>query len=452
MSAKRMPGPGFAKSVALQFDFKRNYIYPLEKLFREYGDYVTFTGGPPVVVAYHPDAVEHVLRANHKNYVKAEDMKELHPVLGLGLLTSEGEAWREHRRIIAPEFQHKNVESFYPIMTRHLKSLLAEWRTAKEVIDLAPALSKTTYGIAGETFFGANVEETSEVVYKGIEVTSAVAVRRMASPLKWPRWLPFPSHLRSNKAIKEMNEIVFRIIDERVNNPRPDAHDMLSRLTRVQLSREEIRDEVMTLLLAGHETTANALSWTLYLLGKRPKIQETLRDEVTAALADELPAFGELKNLRYTKMVFEESMRLFPPAATVGRQSLDADELGGYPIVKGTTVNLVQWVTHRHPEFWTEPNEFRPERFAKPEDHHPYAYFPFSAGPRECVGKNMAVVEGIALLAGLIRNFRFELAREEVAPRALITVRPDPGVFMRISKVPVGFSATRREKHPDLSE
>lgn len=434
MSPKRMPGPGLFETLGLVAKFRKSYLAPMDQLFAKYGDYVMFTGGRPVVMVSHPDGVEHVLKTNGKNYEKADDMKHLRPFLGNGLLTSNGEEWKEHRKIIAPEFQHKKIDTFFPIMVRHLKDMLTEWRTKSEFFDIAPSISRTTYGIAGECFFGAHVEDTANIVYNSIEIASMVAVKRMASPINWPSWMPFPSYLKSRRAVAEMNEIVFRIIDDRLAMP-SDAHDVLSRLTRTQMSREQIRDEVMTLLLAGHETTANALAWTLMLLGLHKKVQDNLRDEVLSVVSSEIPSLEELRTLRYTKMVLEESMRLFPPAATIGRKALAADEICGYAVPAGTNVNLSQWVTHRHPDFWEKPNDFHPERFANPNAHHPFAYFPFAAGPRECVGRNMAMVESIAMLAGMVRNFRFQLAESNISIKALITLRPHPGVFIKLTPV-----------------
>jgi cytochrome P450 len=414
---------------------RKNYIAPMERLFAEYGDFIYFHGFRDVCMVFNADAVEHVLKTNQKNYLKADDMKELRPVLGNGLLTSEGEEWRSNRRLMAPEFQHKNLQNFYGVISEHAEAMLKEWRGFIEVTDLAPALSKATYGIAGECFFGTNLESSSKVVYDGIEASSEVAIRRMMSIFRPSYKWPFPSHLKMNRAVAAMDKVVYGIIDDRLAHPKA-GEDVLSRLIKAGgLSRTQMRDEVMTLLLAGHETTANSLAWTLYLLGKHPDIQEKLRDEVTAAMAGEVPTMPELTKMPYAKMVLEESMRLIPPVAAIGRQNIEADELGGHPIKPDTKVNLVQWVIHRHPKYWDKPLEFIPERFADKSKHHPYAYFPFGGGARVCVGEHMAMMEGVALLATMIRNFRFQLARDDVKPRPLITVRPDPGLFMKLEPV-----------------
>jgi cytochrome P450 len=272
------------------------------------------------------------------------------------------------------------------------------------------------------------------MVSEAVEVSSKVAVRRMSNPIKFPIWVPTGPHRALHKAIRELNAVVYAIIEERKGNFEGKT-DLLSRMLKLNLKENEIRDEVMTLLLAGHETTANALSWSLYLLGRHPEVQGRLREELRAGISGDIPTFAEVGNLKYCRWVFEEGMRLFPPAALVGRTGIDADEVGGYPLKPGAQMQLCQWVVHRHPAFWDRPNEFMPERFANSADRHPYAYFPFAAGPRNCVGSNLAMLEGVAILATIVKNFEFsQIPGRETKPLPLITVRPDPGVFLKVSE------------------
>lgn len=437
MSHAKLPGPGFLGAVKIAYQASRNYLKPLEDIFADYGDYSGLQVGPPVAFVFHPDGIQHVLKTNFRNYVKTEDMEHLKPVLGEGLLTSEGEHWREHRKIIGPEFSNKRVEGFYPVIYRHLHTMIREWRDGvgvrDGVLNVSPPISKTTYEIAGECFFGSEVEDSAGTVYHAVEVSSRVAVRRMGSLPKLPLSFPTPEHLRLKRAVRELDEVVHRIIEQRRSNL-GDKQDVLSRLIRMNLDAKAIRDEVMTLLLAGHETTSNATSWTMYLLGQHPRIQEVLREELMTKVSGEIPTLAEIPSLHMTRMVLEESMRLYPPAALIGRKSIGEDVIGGYKIAPGTKVMMVQWVTHKHPEFWRNPLEFIPERFAEGESRHPFAYFPFAAGPRECVGKTMAMLEGIVLLAAIVKNFRFEVVKDvEVKIDPLITLRPNPGVVVRIS-------------------
>lgn len=436
METKILPGPSFLGVLKIGPRFTRNYIDPMVELFDEYGDYVALNGlGPQVAFVFHPDGVEHIFKTHQKNFLKSEDLDHLKPVLGEGLLTSEGQLWKDHRRLIAPEFQHKRMEGFYPSIEKHTTKMLGEWRALKDVVNVAPLVSKATYGIAGDCFFGSEVEDSASVVYEAVEIASRVAIRRMTRPWNLPLSLPIPPHLRLHKAMRELNSVVYGIINKR-RGDEAGRTDLLSRMLGVKLKENEVRDEVMTMLLAGHETTSNALAWTLYLLGRDPEVQGRLREELNAKVSGEMPTLEETKSLEYTRMVFEESMRLYPPAATVGRSVIEDDVIGGYRFKKGTKIALAQWVTHKHPAFWDEPMKFKPERFDGRNKHHPYAYFPFAMGPRECVGKTLAMLEGVAILAGIIKNFRVEgVAVPETRPLPLITVRPDPGVFLKLQSL-----------------
>jgi cytochrome P450 len=324
------------------------------------------------------------------------------------------------------------MPGFHSVIVKHLEKSLHEWEKLNDVTNIAPAISKLTYGIAGECFFGAEVEASAGLVYKSIEVTSSSAIRRMSSPIPLPLWVPLPHHLRTREAIRALNQVVFTIIEERKRHP-SEKPDVLSRLIQMGFSDADIRDEVMTMLLAGHETTANAIAWTMWLLAQHPEIQLKLHDELKTIMSGELPTYEEIEKLEFTRMVFEESMRLYPPAGMLGRKCIHEDIVGGYEIKAGTRVLLTQWITHRHPDFWPAPNEFRPERFADPTVRESNAYFPFADGLRECVGKNMAMLEGIALVAGIMRRFRLEfVAKPEVHVRPMVTLRPDPGVFLKL--------------------
>lgn len=438
-----MPGPrGFFKTFNYGSRFRRNYLIPMDELFKLYGDYVGFKIlGYNFGFVFHPDGIEHILKSNAKNYVKTDDMREMEIMLGKGLVTSEGEEWRHHRQLIGPEFQAKKNEGLYPIMQKHIRRMLESWTKERGPFNIAPHLSRSTYGIAGECFFGADLDDSALMVYHGIEVVSNFIVKRMSTLFPMPMWLPLPSHRRIKLAVERMDALVFKIIDDRLNNP-SHAHDILTRLTRIQnasgkpeLSVKQIRDEVITLLLAGHETTANALAWTLYLLARHQKVQQDLRDELNAKVSGDIPTYEEIRELRFTRLVLEESMRLFPPVATIGRKNIEPDSIQGFDIPKGTNINLSQWVTHRHPDFWFKPDEFIPERFSNPAAHHQFAYFPFAAGMRECIGKNMALLEGVAYIAAMVKNYNFRLADHDVRVRPLITLRPDPGLTMFVQPV-----------------
>jgi cytochrome P450 len=439
MTNARMPGPGFFEAYRMGVAFETDYISPMQKMFTRYGDYVDLRVlGQSIVFLFHPDGVEKVSKSNAKNYGKGDRIGEMEPLLGKGLITSEGSLWLRHRKLIAPEFHQKNVELFYPTICRHLLAMMADWRKV-DTVDVVLPLTALTYAIAGECLFGAQLESSAKTVYDAIDEASASAMYRMSHVFKLPLWAPVPLYRRANAAIRRLNQIVFDIIDERSKNDTGQV-DILTRLTRVKsegsaLSREEIRDEVMNLLLAGHETTANTLAWTLYLLALHPEIQSDLRDELKAGMSGEVPTIDELMNLGLLRRVIDESMRLYPPISIVEKKSIGADTAGGYELKPGTNVTISQYITHRHPDFWQDPEKFDPRRFEPnvSKGRHLFAYFPFGRGPRECVGQNMALLEAVIILGAFIRNFQFELVPgKAVGLKPLISLRPDPGVFLKI--------------------
>lgn len=440
--AQLVPFVGHWYSIKSIQEFSKDYLKPQEMLFKKYGDRVALARRPSIILLYHPDDIQHVLRTNHKNYLKSDELRELWPVLGRGLVTNDGDSWKKHRKAIAPEFSNTHMPAYHEIFVKHIAQFLREQKKQGKIC-LNPALSQLTYNIAGESFFGATVGESAETIYKSIDLVSEFAVKRMARPLNIPYSWKVPSHRHVHNTVAAMNEVVFGIINERVNDPDAAAKkDVLTRLTRIvgdtgqpMFSVEEIRDEVMTLLLAGHETTANALCWTFYLLGKYKDIQGRVREEVRSVMRDEIPTLEEIGQLKYTRQVLNESMRLFPPVPMLGRKAIGEDEVSGYRIPAGSRVNLSQYITHRHPEFWVEPEKFLPARFENENNIYPYSFFPFGGGPRECVGKQMAMMEAICVLASLVGSFEFELDSEDIHMRALITLRPSPDVMMAVSPV-----------------
>lgn len=440
--AQSIPFVGIWYSLKSVGEFSRNYLKPQEMLFKKYGDRVALSKVPSIILLYHPEDVQYVLKTNHKNYLKADELKELWPVLGKGLVTSDGEAWRKHRKAIAPEFSQSHMTSYHEIFVKHLEGFLRDHKN-ENTICLNSELSRLTYNIAGECFFGAVLGDSADTIYNGIEQVSEFAIKRIARPLNIPYAWKTPSHRRIHETVEAMNKVVFDIIFKRMSESEAtDKKDVLTRLTRItgdtgrpMFSTEEIRDEVMTLLLAGHETTANALCWTFYLLGQSPDIQSKAREEVKLIVSGDVPTIEEIPKLKYLRQVFSESMRLYPPVPMVGRKAINKDEVNGYRVSKNSRVNLCQYITHRHPEFWAKPEEFFPEHFEDESQIYPYSYFPFGGGPRECVGRQMAMMEAICILGGLLKFFRFEQLTQNIVMRPLVTLRPSPDVTMKIQTV-----------------
>lgn len=430
------PGPRGFRIIPHILAIRKDYPNQFASLFRTYGDVVRTTYPKYLTFLFHPDHVRYVLKENAKNYRKSDILRALTPLLGQGLLTSDGEYWRKQRAIVAPEFQFQNVRKYTGMMVSAAETMFEAWHNSakhREVRDLVPDMMRLTFKIAGETMFGSFIDDKADEVAEALGVAMHSALARLRAFVKFPLFLPLPSHLRRQRAIDTLNGLVEGIIDHRIKNPRAES-DLLSRLMSAKdpktgegMSRSALRDEVMTLILAGHETTSNALSWTWYLLGKNPECLRRLQDEIDTVLAGRSPAYEDLAKLPYLKNVFLESMRIYPPAAAVSRNTLEADEVAGVEIPKDTIVECSQWVTHRHPQFWSDPDRFDPDRFL-PERfsrQHPFAYFPFGGGPRECVGKNFAMIEGPLLLALMAQRFVITLVPDQIVEHEpLVTIRP----------------------------
>ena len=443
MRSQELTGPGFWKTLHLIREFKNNTVRVHEKTFKEFGNYVGTTFmGQKLVFIYHPDGIQHILKTNYKNYIKGDGTKEFSHVLGKGLITTDGDEWLKLRKIQGPEFHSKKIDELFPVICEQVNITLRFFKNNSEVFDVVPHLSRLAFSITGESLFGTSPQEVEEYqkTFSAIEgPLSKFTNDRMYDFFNWPTWFPTRGNVKFNRDLKKFNEILKKIISK--NNPTSSlGENMLSKLHQGTangcpiLSEKSIRDQVATLLVAGIETTSYALSWTFYLLGKHQDIQNDLRDELNANVSNEIPSFEEVKKLTLTEQIFLEAMRLFPTSPLVDRKSIQDDEVCGFSIEAGSMIEGCQWVTHRHPDFWTEPNNFNPRRFEKAEiaKRHPFAYFPFSGGPRQCIGASMALLEGVIILAAIIKNFRIELDLDrEPRPHLAVTLRPVPGVFIK---------------------
>lgn len=425
---------------------RRDFLAYFDSLFRRHGDVVRFSLPRTVHLVFHPEGVRHVLKTAHHRYKKSHFFRELEPLLGGGLLMAEGDVWRDERRQLSPVFQHKVIEGFLPAISKAADRVAAEWeRAAREgrPRDVAADMTELTLSAATSIFFGTDATRDADEVSRAFCYFSDYAIQRMIDVLPSPRWLPTRANRRARRSVAALDAVVYRILDERAATSGGD--DMLARLlasrdpeTGKPLDRSAIRDQVMTFLLAGHETTSNALSWTWFLLEKHPDVADALAEEVRALPAGATASVTALLHCEGLKRIFAESMRLYPPAPVISRTPLEDDEILGWFIPKGTIVETCPWVTHRHPEFWERPEEFLPGRFAEERrrEQHPFAYFPFGGGPRECIGKSFALVEAYLVLARLAGRFRLRRydGAPAVVPEARITLRPKHGVWARIEE------------------
>lgn len=394
----------------------------------------------------HPDAIQYVLRKNFQNYTKDNyDYRVLKPVLGEGLLTANGEYWRHQRRLIQPAFHPRMIEGFSSKATHATLEMLARWEmdfVGGGPFDVADEMSRLALNIIGEVLFGTELHVEAERVTSSFQFLNADVSRRLTNPFAPPLWVLTPRNLRFKRARTELDRVVYGIIDNRHQNG-PAEGDLLDLLLAAReqgdsgtgMSDRQLRDEVMTFMLAGHETTATAMTWLWYLLSEHPEVASRMRRELDEVLGDRLPEAGDLPNLVYLDQVIQETLRLYPPVWITSRKALEDDDLGGYPVRAGTVVLLCQYAMHRHPNFWEDPERFDPERFSpqRSRGRHPFAYFPFGGGPRLCIGNHLAMMEIKLIVATIAQRYRLELVPgHPVEAEPLITLRPRHGMKMRL--------------------
>ena len=388
-----------------------------------------------------PSGVRHVLLDNAANYKKSELTRRLlEPGLGRGLLTSEGETWRRHRRIMAPAFDRHSLETYVPIITGVTSELLAGWDILpnSSEVDVGAAMMHTTLHIISRTMFSANSREIVEVVERGVKQYQTAVRPHLLDLLGFPAWFTklFAYRQRGIAAFDEFDSTVDQLINDRAREPNNKQKDLLARLVAARdvetgggMTAKEVRDEVVTIFMAGHETTAQALTWTWYLLSLHPSVEAKLHEELTTVLNGRTPQYEDFANLRYTRMVIEESMRLYPPAHTIAREPIAPDYILGHRIPVGAIVLIVPWLIHRKASLWDQPHRFNPERFTAEPPR--FSYIPFGAGQRICIGAAFAMTEAILILAMVAQRYRLRLkAAHPIEPQGLITLRPRYGMPM----------------------
>jgi cytochrome P450 len=409
---------------------------------------VRFWIGPyRIILLANPQGIEHVLLDNHTNYTKGRMYDAFKPIIGNGLLTSEGDFWRRQRRLANPSFRHDKIHQFVPMFAEQAHALLEEWERyadRQEPVDISKEMMRLTFGVVGRALFSTDLERDAGEVGKAITIALAEASRRADEMIPLPLWLPTQSNRRYRSALQTLNDYVFHLIQER-RQTKNRPFDLLTMLieavddeTSESMSDAQLRDEVMTFLLAGHETTAIALTWTWYLLAEHPEANEKVRAECQEAVGSKNPQYQDLERLIYTRMVFHEAMRLYPPFPFIARKALKADRICGYEVPPGTTILISQFLTHRNPKVWEHPERFEPERFTPKAMHArpPACYLPFGEGQRMCIGEGFATLEALAFFGLAMQRYRLERASSEpVELKEQVTLRPKGGMPMRIKKV-----------------
>ncbi len=420
-----------------------NYSEANLELFRRYGDVVHSRAPDDVIFFFRPSHIKHIFRTNVLNYPKSFQYDMLRPLLGDGIFVSEGDVWARQRRLLAPEFRENAVSRFVPSMVECAERLFAEWDEVRHrgPIDVTADMMRLTLWIIGRAMFKSEFLDEAERIGHALEVCLTHATLKMLSMGLYKDWLPTRGNREARAAEKSLNDAINGLI-RHGRAVDLGTQDVLSRMilahdpeTGATMTDKQLLDETKSLVLAGHETTSLALSWTFYLLSSHPDIEERLVEEATRVLGDRTPTAQDVSQLVYARQVFLESMRLYPPVPGVSRDTIAADVIDGIPVKAGQLVAIAPFVTHRHPEYWTEPQRFDPDRFSvkRAETIEPYSYMPFLLGRRQCLGEHFAMLEGPLLLAMLVRRYAFtRVSREPIATRPISTLRLARPLMMHV--------------------
>lgn len=438
------PGPPRREMPSIFLRLVRDRLGLMTAAVERYGDAVRVAAGPRTLYIFnHPDHAKHVLADNSGNYHKGIGLAQARRALGDGLLTSEGELWRKQRRTIQPVFGHARIAAQAPVVAEEATRLVdrLKGRIGGGPVDVLHELTDLTLGVLGRTLLDTDLGRFAGIG-QDFEAVQDQAMFEMVSLSTVPMWVPLPKQLRFRRARTDLRRVVARLVDDRLARWNPDADDVLTRLivsTRQEsdprVADRRLHDEVVTLLLAGHETTASTLGWALHLIDRFPEVRRRLREEAVEVLGDGPARYEDLHRLTYTGMVLSEVMRLYPPVWILTRQAQADDVVGGYHVPAGSDVLICPYVLHRNPGFWAEPDRFRPERFAPGEsDGRPrYAYIPFGAGPRFCVGNNLGLLEATFVLAMLVRDLRLTgVPGRRVVPQPMLSLRVRDGLPMTV--------------------
>ncbi|MGW4116531.1 cytochrome P450 [Actinosynnema sp. NPDC004786] len=441
---RTVPGPPRGETLSLLARMARDRLAVMTSVSRQYGDAVRLRLGPKSMYFFnHPDHAKHVLADNPGNFVKGIGLVHARRALGDGLLTSEGELWKAQRKTIQPVFQAKRIAGKADVIAQEAAGLVDKLRRRRggAPVDISEEMTGLTLGVLGRALLDADLG-AFESIGHSFEAVQNQAMFEMMSLSTVPHWVPLPVQRRFHRARADLDRIVARLADERRANPTPDGDDILSRLVEATrrepdpaVAHQRMRDEMVTLLLAGHETTASTLSWTFYLADRHPEVWERMHAEAVEVLGDRLPTFRDIARLKYTTQVIQEVMRLYPPVWILPRVTREEDVIGGYRVPAGADVLICPYTLHRHPAFWEEPDRFDPDRFSpgRSSGRSRYAYLPFGAGPRVCVGSGLGMMEATIVAASVVRELRLSTAPGyEVRGEPMLTLRVRGGLPMTV--------------------
>ena len=443
------PGPPRREALKILRELRADRLGLMSGAVAEYGDAVRVAIGPKKLYIFNaPDHAKHVLADNAANYHKGIGYTEAKRALGDGLLTSEGPLWREQRRTIQPVFQHKRIAAQADVIVGEALGLVDRLRAYEDAgrpVDVLEEVTALTLGVLGSTLLDADLG-AFESIGHSFEAVQDQAMFEMETLGMVPRWLPLKGQRKFRRARGDLERIVDILVRQRKANPSGSGDDVLTRLIAStakeadkRVADRRMRDELVTLLLAGHETTASTVGWTLNMVSRHPEVRQRLHEEALEVFGDRRPVYEDLTKLRYTNMVLEETMRLYPPVWILPRRALEDDEVGGFHVPAGTDVLICPYTMHRHPRHWPDPERFDPERFGPdaPSERPRYAHIPFGAGPRFCVGNHLGMIEATFVIATLMRELLLERRPgSDVTPEPMMSLRVGGGLPMTVSSWP----------------
>jgi len=440
------PGPDTSLlKMAFHPKEENDHLIAMINTWKQYGD-IAFRKIGPIrnYMLFDPEYVYHVLVTNHRNYVKGPAYDGFRLLVGQGLVTSDGDLWKNQRRLMSPHFTPTTVLDFSEMMAETIEDVLYRWQKAAQegrLLNMDAEMMRLTMRVIGRALFSLDLGQELAEVGNFIQEAFAFVPERSLNPLL-PSWLPLPSHRRFARNLKIINQFVYDQIAE--GRHHLERQNFLSVLLKARdpetgqgMSDQQLRDEFITLFFAGFETTARTLTWSWYLLHKHPEIMQKVRAEADRVLGDKRLASGDdLECLTYTRMVVDETLRLYPPTAILPRQNLEADEIGGYAIPPMSFISVSPYIVHRYPEYWPDPERFDPDRFT-PENvaaRPKWAYIPFAAGPRVCIGNSFSLMEMVYTLAMAAQRFNLkQVPDEEIPARFVGTTRPTKPLHMQVS-------------------
>ncbi|MCI0481321.1 MAG: cytochrome P450 [Candidatus Dadabacteria bacterium] len=438
------PGPKGLPVIGSLIGYFRDPLGFLTSISQRYGDVVYFKlGSRRIYLLNDPEHVKDVLVTHNRSFTKSRALNRAKIVLGEGLLTSEGDFHLRQRRIIQPVFHYKKIKSYGEVMAEYGSRTGAGWKN-RDTVDIHGEMTRLTLAVVSKTLFDADVESESDEIVKSLTDIVNLFPRFVFPFSEILDYLPLPGNKRGLLAVSRLDNVIYRLIEERRRDS-GQKDDLLSMLLEARdeegdgrgMSDKQVRDEAITLFLAGQETMANSLTWTWYLLSQNPGAEKKLHEEIDTVLGGRLPSVDDLGKLPYTHRVFKEALRLYPAAWTLARRAIEDYQVGGYTVPAGADIYMCQFVIHRDGRFYPDPLKYDPERWGSEEDSRlpKFTYFPFGGGPRRCIGEPFAWMEGVLLIAAIASRWKMSLAPgHRVVPDPLITIRPKYGMRMVVEK------------------